>query len=87
LIIETAHYLPHAEGHGRGIPSGVGKHTIERLTLEDDGNELNIVLSRDDPEYLSETVTQTMTFRRSNETLIDFEECDPEVARRYTQPN
>ncbi len=87
LIVETAHYLPHPEGHGRGIPSGVGKHTIERLTLEDDGNELHIELRRYDPEFLSETVTQSMRFRRSNETLIDFEECDPEVARRYTQPN
>ncbi len=87
LIVETAHYLPHAEGNGRGIPSGSRKHTVERLSLEDDGNRLNIVLSRDDPEYLSETVTQSMTFRRSNEKLIDFEECDPEVARRYTQPN
>ncbi len=87
LVIETAHYLPHPEGHGRGIPSGSGKHTIERMTLEDDGNLLRIALTRNDPEYLSESVTQSMTFRRTNETLIDFEECDPEVARRYTQPD
>jgi len=87
LVVETAHYQPHPEGHGRGIPSGSGTRTIERMTLEDDGNLLNIVLTRNDPEYLSETVTQSMTFRRTNETLIDFEECDPEVARRYTQPN
>jgi hypothetical protein len=86
LIIETAHYLPHPEGHGRGIPSGAGKHTRERLTLEDDANVLSIVLTRSDPEYLSEPVTQSMTFRRTDQTLIDFEECDPEVARRYTQP-
>jgi hypothetical protein len=85
--VETAHYLPHPEGNGRGIPSGLSKHTIERLTLNDDGNRLNIVFTQTDSEYLSEPVTQSMTFQRTQEALIDFEECDPEVARRYTQPN
>lgn len=58
-----------------------------RYTLEDDGNRLNVVTTNEDPEYLAETIAQEHDLRRTDATLVDYGECDPEIAQRYTRPN
>ena len=87
LVVETAGFLPRPDGNGRGIPSGTEKRVVERFTLEDDGNRLNVVTTNEDPEYLAETIAQEHNLRRTDATLVEYGECDPEVAQRYTQPD
>ena len=58
-----------------------------RYTLEDDGNRLNVVTTNEDPEYLAESIAQEHDLRRTDATLVDYGECDPEIAQRYTRPN
>jgi hypothetical protein len=53
LVIDTVAFTPHRIGIGFGVPSGTGKHLIERLTLTADRLQLRYELTVEDPEYLT----------------------------------
>jgi hypothetical protein len=67
------------------VPSGPGKHTVERLTLTPDRVRLRYDVTVEDPSYLTGpgTLTQQWDHRPDLEFSQDVGECDPEVARRY----
>jgi hypothetical protein len=85
LVIDTIGYEPNPSGLGMNVPSGPGKHTVERLTLTPDRVRLRYDVTVEDPSYLTGpgTLTQQWDHRPDLEFSQDVGECDPEVARRY----
>jgi hypothetical protein len=83
LVIDTALYADHREGLAFGLPSGAGKHTVERIKLNEDGLHIDYEITITDPEYL----TAPATHRSQWEYRPDLEPtglaCDLDVAQRY----
>jgi hypothetical protein len=54
LVIDTTHFAPQrAIMPGIGLPSGPGRHLIERLELNEEGTHLTYSFELADPEYLT----------------------------------
>ena len=85
LVIDTIGYEPNPSGNGMNVPSGSGKHTVERLTLTADRVRLRYDFTVEDPAYLAgpATLTQQWDHRPDLEFSQNIGACDPEVARRY----
>jgi hypothetical protein len=85
LVIDTIGYEANPSGNGMNVPSGPGKHTVERLTLTPDRVRLRYEFTVEDPAYLTGpgTLTQQWDHRPDLEFSQDTGACDPEVARRY----
>ena len=85
LVIDTIGYEPNPSGLGMNVPSGLSKHTVERLTLTADRVRLRYEVTVEDPAYLTGpgTLTQQWDHRPDLEFSQDTGACDPEVARRY----
>lgn len=85
LVIDTIAYEPNPSGLGGNVPSSPGKHTVERLTLTNDGRRLRYEITVEDPVYLEEPATLTMQWAHRPE--LEFsppaEACDDDVAARY----
>jgi hypothetical protein len=67
------------------VPSSLGKHTVERLTLSDDRLRLRYEATVEDPVYLTApgTLAQQWDHRPDLEFSPASEACDPDVAARY----
>ena len=85
LVIDTVAYTPDKAGLFSHIPSGPGKHTVERLTLTEDKRQLRYELSVEDPEYLQTAASFSMLWDHRPDLQLDREPCDPEVSDRYLQ--
>jgi hypothetical protein len=85
LVIDTIGYETNPSGNGMNVPSGPGKHTVERLTLTEDRVRLRYEFTVEDPAYLTApgTLTQQWDHRPDLDFSQDTGACDPEVARRY----
>lgn len=83
LVVDTVQYAPHKEGLTLGLPSGAGKHTVERFSLADDGRHMNYQVMLEDPEYLVEPVSYSSQLEYRPDLKPTGLACDPEVARRY----
>lgn len=85
LVIDTIAYEPNSSGIAGSVPSSAGKHTVERLTLTEDGKRLRYELTIEDPVYLSEPASLAMQWdhRPDLEFSPPSEACDPEAAARY----
>lgn len=83
LVIDTVGYAPDKSGLFSGIPSGAGKHTVERLALTEDRRQLRYELSVEDPDYLSAASSFSMLWDHRPDLALDREPCDPEVSGRY----
>lgn len=86
LVIDTTLFADHcAPVPNTGIPSGAGKHVVERLTLSDDGTTVQVDMLLEDPEYLSEPMTSTVVWHHVPHLEMLRADCDPVVARQYLQ--
>jgi hypothetical protein len=85
LVIDTIGFEPNLSGVALNIPSGAGKHTVERLTLTEDRLRLRYEVTIEDPMYLSgpASLTQQWDHRPDLEFSQNTGACDPEVASRY----
>jgi hypothetical protein len=85
LVIDTIAFEPDPSGVALNVPSGPGKHTVERLTLTEDRLRLRYEATVEDPVYLSApaTLTQQWDHRPDLEFSQNAGGCDPEVAKRY----
>jgi len=83
LVIDTVGFEPHQLGVGFGIPSGAGKHMIERLTLAADGLQLRYELTLEDPEYLAAPASYSAMWDHRPELAHSNVPCDPETAERF----
>ena len=85
LVIDTIGYEPNPSGLGGDVPSSAGKHTVERLTLNEDRLRLRYEITVEDPVYLEApaSLTQQWDHRPDLPFSPPSEECDDEVAARY----
>lgn len=85
LVIDTIAYAPNTSGIAGSVPSSADKHTVERLTLTEDGRRLRYELTIEDPVYLTEPASLSMQWdhRPDLEFSPPGEACDPEAAARY----
>lgn len=83
LVIDTVGYRPDKAGLFSHIPSGPGKHTVERLTLSADKRQLHYELTVEDPDYLQAPATLSMLWDHRPDLELDRSPCDPEVSDRY----
>lgn len=83
LTVDTRYFTEDRWGLGRGAPSGLEKHVIELYTLADDGLAMAVAFTFEDPEYLTESVTESgsMAFRPGYE--VEEWDCDTTAARRH----
>jgi hypothetical protein len=68
-----------------GIPSGAGKHVIERLTLSEDGVSLLIDVYMEDPEFLAEPLSAQFTWSYAPHLQLISAPCNAENARRFLE--
>jgi Family of unknown function (DUF6152) len=83
LVVDTTGYIPHKEGTTMGIPSGTGKHTVERFSLADGGAGMRYEVVVEDPEYLAEPIRFSTTLEYRPDLEPTGLACDVDVARRY----
>ena len=84
LLIDTVAFTPHRIGIGFGVPSGTGKHLIERLTLTPDRLQLRYELTVEDPEYLTTPATYTAMWDHRPD-LSPGSACDPKNSERFRE--
>jgi hypothetical protein len=85
LVVDTTLFTTHrSQFLGSGLPSGPDKHVVERYDLSDDGSRIVIEFRLDDPEYLAEPFTGTLSwYYAPHFDMLGFA-CDPEVSSRYS---
>lgn len=83
LVVDTIHFAEHRSPYGVGIPSGARKHVVERYTLSDDGTQLVVDILLEDPEYLAEPFSGSLTLNYSPHLEMLSVDCDPDVASRF----
>jgi len=65
LVIDTTGFNGYAELDARGQPTSQKLHTVERLTLSDDGSSIDIETTITDPEYYDAPFTIKRSWKRS----------------------
>jgi hypothetical protein len=83
LVIDTSNYADHAAGNSFEIPSGVQKHTVERLRLSDNGKRMDYEFVLEDPEYMTAAITGSGHWEYRPDLERQQLDCDREVARRF----
>ena len=83
LVVDTIGYADHREGNALGLPSGEGKHTVERFTLNEDGASLRYEILLEDAQYLAEPVSYAVDWEYRPALEPSSEACDLDVARRF----
>ena len=83
LVVDTVGFADHREGTALGIPSGPGKHLVERFSLGDDRRHLVYEVTLEDPDYLLEPVAYTAQWEYRPDLQPSGEPCDLEIAQRY----
>ena len=82
LVVDTARFSEHTNGHGWGLPSGGQKHLVERFELSPTRITFRYTFQIDDPEYLVTPVRGILEFVYRPDLPLVILPCDPEVARR-----
>jgi len=85
LVVDTRYFADHRNPMLGDFPSGADKHVIERYTLSDDGTYATAAMYVDDPEYLEEPLKYELILRYAPYVDIQDFDCDPEIARRFTE--
>jgi hypothetical protein len=83
LAIETARFSDVRWGAGEGVDSGQQKTTREIYRLVEDGRHLELTVTMEDPEYLTEPVTITHRYNLTLGYEIQDYVCDPATSRRH----
>lgn len=85
LVVDTRNFTEHLNPMLGDFPSSTAKHVIERYTLGADGSHATVSIFLDDPEYLAEPMNYELILRFAPDESIQNFECDPEIAKRYTE--
>jgi hypothetical protein len=87
LVVDTRNFADNGAGNAFEIPSGAGKHLVERFSLSPDGQRVEYEFVLEDPEYLAAAVRGTGTWDYRPDLRALPNPCDPEVARRFLTPD
>lgn len=83
LVVDTTDFAPHASGIRNGVPSGRGKHLVERFQLSPDRTRLTYSFELQDPEYLAKPVTGSVEWVHRPDLTYTGYKCDRELAGRF----
>jgi hypothetical protein len=83
LVVDTAEFSAHASGIRTGVPSGPGKHLVERFQLSPDRTRLTYSYELEDAEYLTKPVTGSIEWVHRPDLKYVGYKCEPEIARRF----
>jgi hypothetical protein len=90
LVVDTASFAENRSpfigrpSRTEGVPSGLGKHVVERFQLSEDGTHIIIDFVLEDSAYLAEPFTGTVLWYYAPHFEYLGFECDPENARRFS---
>jgi hypothetical protein len=82
LVVDTARFAPHRLGNGAGLPSGAGKHLVERFAVNAEGG-LDYSFELEDPEFLKERISGASQWRYRPDVEYVPTPCDRANARRF----
>jgi hypothetical protein len=82
LVIDTTRFTDNAMGNAYGLPSGAGKHLVERLTPDGKG-ALTYHFELSDPEFLVSPVGGDVQWVFRPNLTYSALKCDLENARRF----
>jgi hypothetical protein len=87
LVIDRVGFEPNPWGLMASVPSSEGKHTVERLSLTEDGLRLRYEITVEDPVYLEEPASLSMLWdhRPDLELSPPSQACDHDVAARFIE--
>lgn len=84
LVVDTTHFSDHRRGLAfAGLPSGEGKHLVERFELSEDKTSLNYSFVLEDPEYLEEPVSGQLDLVHRPDIQFMSEDCDIDNASEH----
>jgi hypothetical protein len=83
LVVDTRLFAEHISSYGTGLASGLQKHIVERYTLNGDGRSLKVEVLLEDPEYLAENFSGSVTWDYTPDFDFYRYDCDPAVATRF----
>jgi hypothetical protein len=83
LVVDTTDFATHASGIRAGVPSGQGKHLVERFQLSPDRTRLTYSFDLEDPEYLAKPVTGSVEWVHRPDLTYTGYKCDREIAGRF----
>lgn len=86
LVVDTRLFAPHRSPFGIGLASGIGKHVVERYSLNDDGRSLSVEVFLEDSESLADSFSGTLNWDYTPDFEFYRYNCDPEVATRFSLP-
>ena len=83
LIVDTANFSDHRSPYQVGVPSGAGKHVVERYRLMEDGTRIVVDFMLEDPEYIATPLTHSRELIFTPQMEMGSFDCDPEAAGRF----
>jgi hypothetical protein len=85
LVIDTVGFEPNLSGVNLGVPAGLGKHMVERVSLTEDKRHLLYEFTIEDPEYLLEPVSASSVWDHRPDIEPSGVQCDDDVADRFLE--
>ena len=83
LIVDTTNFTDHRSPYQIGVPSGAGKHVVERYRLNDGGARMTVEFVLEDPEFIAEPLIHSRELIYAPQIELSRYDCDPETARRF----
>jgi hypothetical protein len=83
LVVDTTNFSANPIGLSTSLPSGTGKHLVERFEVSEDGKELVYSGRVEDPEYLAEAVEWSGTWLYRPGMQHSNERCDLSTAQKF----
>ena len=85
LVVDTRNFANHRSPYQNGVPSGGQKHVVERYRLSDDGKNIELEFTLEDPEYLADAMTHSRPLLYSPHLQMFSGKCDLESTSRFIQ--
>jgi len=83
LVVDTALFADHRSPYQTGVPSGAGKHVVERFTLTPDRTRMIAEFTLEDPEFLAAPLVHRREMIYSPQMQFSQFNCDAEATRRF----
>lgn len=83
LVVDTTNFSPNPIGLSTSLPSGTGKHLVERFEVDAEGKNMVYSGRVEDPEYLAQGVEWSGTWLYRPGMQHSNERCDIETAQKF----
>jgi hypothetical protein len=83
LVVDSTNFAPNPIGFSTTMPSGAGKHLVERFQLSPDGKGMIYSGTMEDPQYLTKATEWSGTWQYRPEMKPSNEMCDISTAQKF----